>query len=1456
MLKLLLILFISLLFQACQVKEEVTGAKQLETNNFPGATLQTVLAGNGWKKLGDDIDVSLRFPLPITVTNSPYIDAQIGSSIRRFYYESGTGTKNLIFRYTVTSADLDTGGITFDDNIELNGGTLTYSPGDSVVENVPTGLDIPPSEIKVDGIVPYATQTIAPTGGNYATGLQLKYRLLYSEKVFVTGAPTFSVYLSSSTVTSKYKSGSGTANLEFSRLLAVADSDVDGFTSGTLLNLSLISGITITDEAGNSVSSTINSATSNNILVNVVQPMITSITPPAAATYTVGQNLDFTVLMSEAVDVTGNPAITIALNTGTVLATYLSGTSTNTLIFRYTVLTNHVDTDGITLHSPMNLRSGTIKNLAATQNAALIYTVPATPTVLVDASTGPFVITAFKPSNGTYLESVNLDFTLNFNATVNVTGAPRVPIVVGTSTVYADYLSGSGSSSLVFRYTTTTSDSDLDGIFLSSPIDLNTGTIKDVGNRAAILSYAPSDTSGILIDGTPPAILLVNSSGPARLITGQYLYFSAKFSKVVNVVAPNPTLNVTVGLNPQSAIYISGSGTDTLNFRYTVQVGDEDTDGVDIISPLVTTGTIQDLSTHNATLTFTNVNSGYNVDGEAPTVLSFVPPVALLAGYKIGDSLDFVVNWSEPTFITGGPRLVLTVGTSTRYATYVPTLSNSMSFTFRYTVLEGHLDDDGIATSGIELNNGLLRDAAGNNADYSFFNPAGLLSAYEVDGVIPYIKTTPPFTPPANGVYRAGNALVFTLVWNQPVTVVGIPELNLIIGTTPRKAPCVFLVDTATCTYTTSTGDLDTNGITLLSAVSLPLGASIKDLAGNNSYLQINPPNLSGVTVDAVVPTITSVIAPASKKYKLGDKIDFHVLWSEPVTITGVPEIAITIDTTVIVRNALYVVDAPAGSSSTRSIFRYTVTNTDTDTNGIGMASVIVLPLVGITIKDLAFNDASPLTFTAPALTNVLVDGVSPRIDLVTPVTPPADGTYAIGDALQFTVHWTQPVFVTGVPSIQIYDNDERTALYVGGSGTTDLVFSYTLLAGERSFTEYGLGTFLKGEVDLNGGTIDDGVNDAYLTFPDYPGVEWTHYPNIIVDAIAPTVISLTSANITVPSKPNYFKSSHTIEYNVTFSESVNIVGTPRLTLNIGGATRYAVFNLAATTAGGSPATSKRFRCILDAGDVLLDLDGIDVSTTFTNGSIEDVNGNPLTATFATSEKDYVYYDATLSRYHVSGSDYSTSTLLCPGSGNCVTGVTDITGNGYNLTTATSPGPQVMPAGFGSKNTPYMQFDGISSLKMPRWIYPTYVIFVMKTVTDASITDATTYHTLMSRHTVWNSTDTYYSSNYSPAVRFASTSSIKTVLMNPSQKMKINDGAFPGTYTSSLASAGLWTANTTYIFSFQLSAATYFTYNTIFGGPTFKGQIAEIIFLSGSPALTEAKVDVIVDQLNTIHGAY
>jgi hypothetical protein len=116
MLKLLLILFTALFFQACQVQEQVASANQIAPTYFPGAKLTTVLPNNGWKKLGDTLDISLLFPLPITVGGlpyKPYIEALIGSNIRPVYYYSGSGTTTLIFRYTVVATDLDTDGISF-----------------------------------------------------------------------------------------------------------------------------------------------------------------------------------------------------------------------------------------------------------------------------------------------------------------------------------------------------------------------------------------------------------------------------------------------------------------------------------------------------------------------------------------------------------------------------------------------------------------------------------------------------------------------------------------------------------------------------------------------------------------------------------------------------------------------------------------------------------------------------------------------------------------------------------------------------------------------------------------------------------------------------------------------------------------------------------------------------------------------------------------------------------------------------------------------------------------------------------------------------------------------------------------------------------------------------------------------------------------------------------------------
>ena len=57
--------------------------------------------------------------------------------------------------------------------------------------------------------------------------------------------------------------------------------------------------------------------------------------------------------------------------------------------------------------------------------------------------------------------------------------------------------------------------------------------------------------------------------------------------------------------------------------------------------------------------------------------------------------------------------------------------------------------------------------------------------------------------------------------------------------------------------------------------------------------------------------------------------------------------------------------------------------------------------------------------------------------------------------------------------------------------------------------------------------------------------------------------------------------------------------------------------------------------------------------------------------------------------------------------------------------------------------------------------------------------------------------------------------------------------------------------------AFDLSTATGFEAASYIGGSEFDGEIAEIIFLTGTPAITEVgHIDKMIQQLNAIHGAY
>jgi ELWxxDGT repeat protein len=240
-------------------------------------------------------------------------------------------------------------------------------------------------------------------------------------------------------------------------------------------------------------------------------------------------------------------------------------------------------------------------------------------------------------------------------------------------------------------------------------------------------------------------------------------------------------------------------------------------------------------------------------------------------------------------------------------------------------------------------------------------------------------------TPPANGTYRAGQVLDVRVCFSEPVNVgttsTAKPYVELRIGSTIRNAEFHSKPNAMTLRfrYVVQTGDLDTNGIEILSPVMRPSGTYIRDAAGNNVTTTFTKPSTPNVKVDAVAPTIVQVTPPANGHYVSGQVLDILVRFSEPVTVgttsTAKPYIRVRISNRIInasvVRKAVFVGQLNANTL----LFRYVIQHPevgDTDHNGIEILSPVMRPS-GTFIRDLAGNDAL-VTFAPPSTTGVTVN--------------------------------------------------------------------------------------------------------------------------------------------------------------------------------------------------------------------------------------------------------------------------------------------------------------------------------------------------------------------------------------------------------------------------------------------------------------------------------------------------
>lgn len=337
-------------------------------------------------------------------------------------------------------------------------------------------------------------------------------------------------------------------------------------------------------------------------------------------------------------------------NTPTLTGTAESG-STVRIYDGATLLGSVVATGGTWSYTSTTL-SDNVHTISATATDLAGNVSTASGAIVVTVDTGaPSVTSVAVPGNGTYYTGDPMDFTVNFDEAVYVDtsgGVPHLALTIGATTRFATYVSGSGTSALVFRYTVVNGDSDSDGVSVGALSD-NGGTLSDLaGNASSIILNSVGSTAAVLADGSLSGIINVSAvDADGAYGAGSTINITVSFSGTVDVDISSgvPRLLLSSG---GSATYAGGSGTSTLTFVYIVSPGENTADlDYSSTSALVLDGaTIVDAGNqHNAAVALMapgtagslGANKNLVIDTIAPTITGDLAAFPTDSGFSTSD---------------------------------------------------------------------------------------------------------------------------------------------------------------------------------------------------------------------------------------------------------------------------------------------------------------------------------------------------------------------------------------------------------------------------------------------------------------------------------------------------------------------------------------------------------------------------------------------------------------------------------------------------------------------------------------------------------------------------------------------------------------------------------------------------------------------------------------------------
>ncbi len=724
-------------------------------------------------------------------------------------------------------------------------------------------------------------------------------------------------------------------------------------------------------------------------------------------------------------------------------------------------------------------------------------------------------VQAVSPDGG-YKVGDTVTVTVTFDQVVSVDtsgGVPTLLLETGSIDRNAIYVSGSGSNTLTFSYVVQAGDVAADLDYQSTAaLALNGATIRSAGNNDAILvlpvlggADSLAGNSDILIDGAAPSVGSVSVPANGTYVAGQNLDFTVNFDEAVTVDTGGGVPRLAVTLDTGGTVYadyLSGSGSGALVFRLTVASGQLDSNGVSLGSSIQLNGsTLKDAVGNEANTILNGVAStaGVHVDAVRPTATISVADTAL----AVGQTSLVTITFSEA--VSGFTSADLSVANGT-----LDGLSSSDGGITWTAILTPAADIED-SSNLITLNNTGVQDLAGNTGSGTTDS-----NNYAIDTLRPTATIVV-----ANPILAAGDSSLVTITFNEAVTGLTTADLSIANGVLSGLSSSDGGI-TWTATLTPNANVADTSNLITLA------NTGVQDAAGNTG---LGTTDSNNYAIDSQAPAVSSVSVPANGTYVAGQNLDFTVNFDEAVTVDasgGTPRLAVTLDT-----GGTVYADYLSGSGSGALVFRLTIASGQLDSNGVSLGSSIQLN--GSTLKDAVGNDANTVLDGVASTAGVHVDAQAPSIASVgVPVGVP----YNAGDVLSYTVNTSENVVVDttgGTPRLAIdIGGVTRYATYVAGSGTSTLVFQYSVQTGDNDAD----GITLAGTLDLNGSAIRDAAGNALLPTLNNPG----DASGVIVDTDAPAA----NAIVTLDANPT---SAGSVRYTVTFDEAVTGVDTSDFSL-------------------------------------------------------------------------------------------------------------------------------------------------------------------------------------------------------------------------------------------------------------------------------------------------------------------